>query len=735
MRNLLAVLFSALLTFTAHAQETGPRTILVLDGSGSMWGQIDGVTKIEIAQEVIGGLLQTLPDDQELGLTAYGHRRDGDCTDIETLIAPAAGQRAAISEAVNGISPKGKTPLSAAVLAAAQSLRYTEETATVILVSDGRETCDLDPCAVGAELEASGVDFTAHVIGFDVTDPEDQAQLQCLAEATGGTYRTASNAAELTDALTVVAEPEPAPEPVAIVFRAVESEGGPEVTEQLVWELSQDGSSLGAPVLGPKVAAQLLPGEYGVKVLRPSDETTAESSFIVADEEQTVTLILPIQLPDATIEAPETAVAGSTINVTWTGPDDERDYVSVARLDDPNGYVNYTYTRDGSPSGLLMPPTPGSYELRYILADGRSVLATKPIEITPVEASLDAPEAATAGETVDIGWTGPDYDRDYISVARLDDPRGYENYVYTRDGSPGGLVMPSEPGEYEIRYVMAQATTVIASENVTVVPVEATLDAPAAAVAGSTLNVAWTGPDYARDYIAISQPGDKGYETYTYSREGTPLGVKVPLEPGTYELRYVMSQDTTVLATQTLEVTEVGATLDAVENAPAGSLVVVHWDGPDYGQDYISISAPSAEDTKYDAYTRTNEGSPLLLRMPAEPGEYELRYIATGDQRSVLVRRGITATEVTASITAPDSAPAGGRVAIYWDGPDYRGDYIDIVKDGETDYRSYINTSQESPMVLELPEGPGKYAIRYMTDRGKKVLASHPIELTYEAAQ
>jgi len=50
------------------AQEK-PRAIMVLDASGSMWGQIDGKAKITIAQEVIGELLQSLPADQELGLT------------------------------------------------------------------------------------------------------------------------------------------------------------------------------------------------------------------------------------------------------------------------------------------------------------------------------------------------------------------------------------------------------------------------------------------------------------------------------------------------------------------------------------------------------------------------------------------------------------------------------------------------------------------------------------------
>ncbi len=120
-------------------QADAPKTILVLDASGSMWGQIEGRAKITIAQEVVAGLLADMPGDRALGLTAYGHRRKGDCGDIETLVPPAPGTAEAVLAAVMAIKPKGKTPLSAAVLAAAEVLKYEEEPATVVLVSDGRE--------------------------------------------------------------------------------------------------------------------------------------------------------------------------------------------------------------------------------------------------------------------------------------------------------------------------------------------------------------------------------------------------------------------------------------------------------------------------------------------------------------------------------------------------------------------------------------------------------------------
>lgn len=190
------------------------RSILVLDASGSMWGQIDGRPKITIARDAVDVMLEGW-NDGNLGLIAYGHRRKGDCEDIELLIEPTGFDPAAIRRQVGALNPKGMTPISAAVRRAAEQLRFTEHKATVILVSDGDETCQADPCALGAELEGLGIDFTAHVIGFDIeTGSQAQQQLQCLASSTGGRYLAARDAGELNRALqTITQEPTPVVEP------------------------------------------------------------------------------------------------------------------------------------------------------------------------------------------------------------------------------------------------------------------------------------------------------------------------------------------------------------------------------------------------------------------------------------------------------------------------------------------------------------------------------------------
>ncbi len=199
----------------ARAAE-GPQVLFVLDGSGSMWGQVDGTAKIEVARSVMADLLASLPEEVSVGLASYGHNRKGDCDDIEVL-APVGSARDAIVQAVNALNPKGKTPLTASIKMAAEQFREVEGAASVVVVSDGKETCGGDPCAAAREARASGVDMRVHAVGFDVT-AEEAAQLNCIAEEGGGQYYGASNTVELAAAFEqveeiVVAQAEPPPPP------------------------------------------------------------------------------------------------------------------------------------------------------------------------------------------------------------------------------------------------------------------------------------------------------------------------------------------------------------------------------------------------------------------------------------------------------------------------------------------------------------------------------------------
>ncbi|MEM1179008.1 MAG: vWA domain-containing protein [Acidobacteriota bacterium] len=176
--------------------------VLVLDASGSMWGQVEGENKIVIARRALGQLVDGLPEDggSDVALLAYGHRRKGDCDDIETIVPLSPLDRSGLKAAVDQLNPKGKTPITASVQQAMDLVEKSGQAATVILLSDGLETCGGDPCRAVRLAREAGLPMVLHVVGFDIGE-EDQSQLQCMAAAGGGLYAPAEDAAGLSKAL------------------------------------------------------------------------------------------------------------------------------------------------------------------------------------------------------------------------------------------------------------------------------------------------------------------------------------------------------------------------------------------------------------------------------------------------------------------------------------------------------------------------------------------------------
>jgi Ca-activated chloride channel family protein len=216
------------------------KTMFVYDSSGSMWGKVDGKAKVLIAREHMRILMKNWNPANQLGLSAYGHRRKGDCMDIETLIPVTKADPQAVVRALDGLKPRGRTPLTEAVRQAAEELKYEEDPATVILVTDGKETCDADPCALGKALEEASVDFKVDVIGFDVKR-KDQAGLRCLAENTGGIFCPAFTAHDLGRCMKVAVKKAEKVEP-GVIFEARLVEGGELIKTNQKWEVFRAGA-------------------------------------------------------------------------------------------------------------------------------------------------------------------------------------------------------------------------------------------------------------------------------------------------------------------------------------------------------------------------------------------------------------------------------------------------------------------------------------------------------------
>ena len=474
VRFIIISIFSIFMTANfmvfANSSEnnTANKIMIVLDGSGSMWGQIDGVPKLEIARKTLREVLKSVPDTVELGLIAYGHREKGNCKDIELIVAPKAGTATAIADKVDNLRFLGKTPLSAAVQMAAEELRYTEHKASVILITDGLETCNADPCALGNLLESQGVDFTTHVVGFGLSEEEGK-QVSCLAENTGGKYFSADDGESLVEALNEIITPEP-----QVFFTAIDQSGNEIKTQLLNWVIKDaNGAVIHRRDAKISTKATLEVGYYNISVTGEYIIGSKDFSYEKQDGNLDQYIIVPVIIsnpPEASLSAPNQVGAGAEFEVIWSGPSDENDFIAIVVLGSDEGKsISSAYTQNGNPAKVTAPDGLGIYEIRYIHNKNNRVLASREIEIVAVSASLEAPANVAAGKKFEVNWIGPNAKNDYIAILEVGaEQRKRISYAYTKNGNPARIKAPKETGIYEIRYVLNSSDRTLSSITIIV---------------------------------------------------------------------------------------------------------------------------------------------------------------------------------------------------------------------------------------------------------------------------
>jgi hypothetical protein len=199
---------AAFLTTTAppmsHAQASPSGIYIIFDGSGSMWGQLEDESyKIHVAKSVLQEFVSRDFPGRELALRAYGHRRERDCDDTELVVpfSPPATAADRFRAFLQRINPLGRTPITKSLRAALQD--FGEREGEIILISDGIETCNDDPCALMNEWRSKNVAVRVHVVGFGVEEKE-KAALQCIADAAGTEYHDAQTAESLAGGLSSI---------------------------------------------------------------------------------------------------------------------------------------------------------------------------------------------------------------------------------------------------------------------------------------------------------------------------------------------------------------------------------------------------------------------------------------------------------------------------------------------------------------------------------------------------
>ncbi|WBL44596.1 VWA domain-containing protein [Algoriphagus halophytocola] len=202
MKSLLFQLVFVFLSMNVISQEIKQSSpiLLIYDASGSMWAQMEGKTRVEIAREVLSTSINKLPDSQQIGLIAYGHRQKGDCKDVEYLVPLANSDKTKVINEIQKVNPLGMTPLAYSAAMAINELKKSGTKATIILVTDGIESCDGNICQVIQQAKDAGIDFKLHIIGFGLKE-EETTELRCAAKSGEGQYFDALNSDGLLTAL------------------------------------------------------------------------------------------------------------------------------------------------------------------------------------------------------------------------------------------------------------------------------------------------------------------------------------------------------------------------------------------------------------------------------------------------------------------------------------------------------------------------------------------------------
>ena len=193
-----ALVATGLLPSGAKANDP-PSVIVVFDGSGSMWGNMEGVrqSKLVLARDALRRSLGRIEPLTRIGLASFGHRR-GDCGDVETMRQPEVLDVERIMAPLMQLNPRGRGPITLSLRESAKALVRTPGRRSIVLIHDDADNCQADLCAAATELRASGL--TVHAVGIGVK-PEDVPKMACLTQSTGGRYFNAQSPDQVTSAI------------------------------------------------------------------------------------------------------------------------------------------------------------------------------------------------------------------------------------------------------------------------------------------------------------------------------------------------------------------------------------------------------------------------------------------------------------------------------------------------------------------------------------------------------
>jgi hypothetical protein len=241
---------------------------IVLDVSGSMKAALGETTRWQTALDTLKEVVAALPDDLNVGLRVYGHRYSSKsaqtCQDTELVVPIAPLDRERIVATATALKPRGETPLVRSILKTVGDLKSAGG-GSVILITDGEESCKGDAKAAAREIKASGVNVSLNIVGFTLTGKAVEAELAALAGSTRGRYYSAQDGAQLSRAVKLAA------------------------LSRLPYEVRDGDGKLVASGQTSELSRELPPGNYRIRV-DALDQVLEDSLTIVSDQTTTIGL-------------------------------------------------------------------------------------------------------------------------------------------------------------------------------------------------------------------------------------------------------------------------------------------------------------------------------------------------------------------------------------------------------------------------------------------------------------
>ena len=193
-----------------HAQQVTagyqPKTrlLFILDASNSMAGPWEGDRKFDIARQILMDMVDSLDGtaNVEMALRMYGHQSPvppQDCNDTKLEVPFGPNNASRIRQKLQNVNPKGTTPIAHSLELAPDDFPSCSNCRNIILlITDGVEACDGDPCEVSLRLQKEGIVLRPFVIGLG-NDPGFKETFNCIGE-----YYDAPSADQFREVLDVV---------------------------------------------------------------------------------------------------------------------------------------------------------------------------------------------------------------------------------------------------------------------------------------------------------------------------------------------------------------------------------------------------------------------------------------------------------------------------------------------------------------------------------------------------